>query len=62
MALPDLPSEPAIPRPYGRVAAESARADQGCIKPGNFIRFLAFGLTVRAGGPTVTVRNRHFQL
>jgi len=26
----------------------------------NFTRFLAIGLTVRSGGPTVTVRNRYF--
>lgn len=34
----------------------------GCDGARNFNRFLAFGLTLPCAGPTVTVRNRHFQL
>jgi hypothetical protein len=33
----------------------------GCVDARKFIRFLAFGLTLCAGRPTVTVRNHHYQ-
>jgi hypothetical protein len=46
----------------GGAVAESCEPDRGCDEARTFIRFLAFGLTLRFGGLTVTVRNRHCQL
>jgi len=45
-----------------KAALASSLAGMGCAEARRFIRFLPFGLTLRSGAPTVTVRNRYFQL
>jgi hypothetical protein len=50
---------PTVPR-FPPARPGSGRTTLACDDARKFIRFLPFGLTLRSGGLTVTVRNRYF--
>jgi hypothetical protein len=58
----ESPVRKGIPPASLPVDRRHARSVAGCAKARKFTHFLAFGLTFLCWGPTVTVRNRHFQL
>jgi transcriptional regulator with XRE-family HTH domain len=59
---PRSPAGPAFARSGRGRPADDTLAGRRCGEPRQFIPFLAFGLTLPSWGPTVTVRNRYFQL
>jgi hypothetical protein len=50
---------PTAPR-FATAGSGAGQTKLACDDARKFIRFLPFGLTLRSGGLTVTVRNRYF--